>query len=74
MTMYGVAAGVVAEVVDVDDAGVVDARRRLGLVEEPANDLLVGRQLRQEELHGRHLAHELVLGRVDDAHAARRAA
>ncbi len=59
-----------AVVVDLDDPGVADRRRGLGLVEEALHELRVGRQLRAQHLHGRRAAEHRVLGAEHRAHAA----
>ena len=62
--------GQVPEVVDLDDPGVPDRRRRLGLVEEPAHGVVVVRVLGQEHLERGGPSQEAVLDAVDRAHAA----
>ena len=62
----------VAEVVDLDDAGVADRGRRLGLVEEALDEDVVARQLGAQQLDRGGPIEELVLGAIDRAHAAAR--
>ena len=70
ITMYARAVGVRAEVVDLDDAGMIDRRRRARLVEEPLHDRRVARQLRQQHLERRRPPELDVLGAIHHAHAA----
>jgi hypothetical protein len=66
----GAAVGVVAEVEDLHDAGIGDRGRGPGLVEEPLDDVLVGRQRRLQHLDRGAASEQRVLGQVDRAHAA----
>jgi hypothetical protein len=66
----GAAVGVVAEVEDLHDAGIGDRGRGAGLVEEPLDDVLVGRQRRLQHLDRGAASEQRVLGQVDRAHAA----
>jgi hypothetical protein len=59
-----------AEVDDVDDVGVADVVDRLGFVEEAGDDVFLGRQLFEQDLHGDALADEGVLAEIDGTHAA----
>ena len=53
-----------------DDVGVVEPAGRFGLALEPAGELLLARQLRQEDLDRQIAAHHRVLGAVDGPHPA----
>ena len=64
------AVGLVAEVEHLDDAGVLDRGRGLGLVEEPVHDAAILGVLRVQDLHGGGATDERVLGAIDRAHAA----
>ena len=64
------AVGELAEVVDFDQAGVVDKARRACFVHEALDRALVGRKLWMQHLDGDPLVDRLVLGFVDGAHAA----
>jgi hypothetical protein len=60
----------VAEIEDLDDAGVVDRRRRAGLVEEPIDDAVVVRDVGVEQLDRGAPAEQRVLAEVDRPHTA----
>ena len=59
----------VAEVEDLDDAGVFDRGRCLRLTEEPIDDLAVAGQLWEQHLHRGQAADQRVLRAIDAAHA-----
>src|SRR5262249_20694438 len=65
------AAGVKAEIEDVDEARVLDHRRRARFVEEAVHHVRVAREFRHEDLHRRAPTDELVLREVHDAHPPR---
>ncbi len=57
------------DLVNVADVGVIQCRRRLGLLEEALFGRLVSRQVRREELDRDVPIQPRVMGQVDDAHA-----
>ena len=60
----------VAGVVDRDDVRVVDRGDRLRLADEPFAELLAAAEVGREGLQRRLALEQLVLGLVDEAHAA----
>jgi hypothetical protein len=64
------AVGVVAEVVDLHDAGVGDRGGGARFIEEARDHLGILRERREENLHRRAATEQRVLGEVDRAHAA----
>src|SRR5262249_2962576 len=64
------AVGVPADVVDLDDARVVDVRGGLRFVEEPLDDVALARQLRQQLLDRGAPAEPRVDADVDDPEPA----
>ena len=58
------------EVVDVDDIGVADPRRRLGLADESLDHVLIAGHIAFEDLYRHHLLDDDVLGQKHHAHAA----
>ena len=64
------AAVLLAEVVEVDDVGVLELGQRLGLLEEAGLDVGVRRQLGRQDLERDLLVGHLVAALVDHAHAA----
>ena len=62
--------GSAAEVGDVDDVRIADARRRLRLEHEAIEDLLVAGVFAPKDLDGDPLADDRVAGRIDHAHSA----
>jgi hypothetical protein len=60
----------VSEVEDLDDPRMLDRRGRLRLVEEPVDDLAVGRQLGVKDLDRDDPADQHVLGAIDRTHPA----
>ena len=70
MTKYGAAVLGRAEVGDVDDVRVADARRRARLAPEALDQVLLPSSTRVQDLDRDALADLDVLGGVDHAHAA----
>ena len=66
----GGAVGQVAEVRDVDDVRVADARRGLRFLQEAVEDLAILCQIGAEDLHGDLLVDHLVAREIDEAHPA----
>ena len=62
--------GRLAEVRDVDDVLVADARRALGLLQEPGDQIGPARQVLEQDLERDLLLDQRVLGLVDRAHPA----
>src|SRR5262249_5956866 len=64
----GAAVGEVARIEDLDETAVAKLRRRPRLVEEPADQLRVVRELGEQNLEGRPPPQHRVVREVDDAH------